>query len=92
MPALTYLTARAAATAARPISVRSSGVSATDGASSSTFWCRRWMEHSRSPRWTVRPVESARIWNSMWRGRSRYFSRYTVGSPNAFSASLRAVS
>ena len=27
---------------------------ATEGASSTSFWCRRWTEHSRSPRWTVR--------------------------------------
>ena len=28
---------------------------ATDGASSSSFWWRRWIEHSRSPRWTTVP-------------------------------------
>src|SRR5256885_2284475 len=33
---------------------------------------------------------SARIWISMCRGRSRYFSRYIVPSPNAFCASRRA--
>ena len=32
-----------------PSRARSPGSSAGDGDSSSTFWCRRWTEHSRSP-------------------------------------------
>eukprot|EP00955_Chlamydomonas_euryale_P000868 10175-Chlamydomonas_euryale.AAC.5 len=47
---------------------RTSGVSAGDGASSSSFWLRRWMEQSRSPRWITLPCLSASTWNSMWRG------------------------
>ena len=58
----------AAAVAASPIALRTSGVSAGDGASSSSFWLRRWIEQSRSPRWMTLPCLSARTWNSMWRG------------------------
>src|SRR5206468_10892475 len=36
-----------------------SGVTTGDGASSTTFWCRRCTEHSRSPRETTRPRASA---------------------------------
>ena len=36
-----------------------SGVSAGEGASSSSFWLRRWMEQSRSPRWITLPCLSA---------------------------------
>ena len=74
--------ARATATAARPISVRSSGSMAADGASSTTFWLRRWIEHSRSPRWTAAPCVSATTCTSMCRGRSTSFSTYTRSSPN----------
>ena len=35
-----------------PSPARSSGPTAGDGVSSRTFWCRRWIEQSRSPRWT----------------------------------------
>ena len=35
------------------------GVSAGEGASSSSFWLRRWMEQSRSPRWITFPCLSA---------------------------------
>ncbi len=31
------------------------GLTAGEGASSSSFWCRRWMEHSRSPRISTLP-------------------------------------
>ena len=41
-----------------------------EGASSSTFWCRRCTEHSRSPRGTTLPCASARSWISTCRGRS----------------------
>ena len=40
------------------------------GASSTTFWCRRWIEHSRSPRCTTFPCASAKTWISTWRGAS----------------------
>jgi len=55
VPAFTYCTAAAASTAARPIRRRSLSVTATEGDSSMIFWCRRWMEHSRSPRCTTCP-------------------------------------
>ena len=32
------------------------GVSAVEGDSSTSFWCLRWMEHSRSPRCTTLPL------------------------------------
>src|SRR6266705_2541449 len=70
---------------------RSAGVTASEGASSISFWCRRWMLHSRSPSATTRPYESASTWISTCRGRSRYFSRYSSPAPNAFWASLWAV-
>jgi hypothetical protein len=36
--------------ACSPIALRVSGSRKGDGASSMTFWLRRWIEHSRSPR------------------------------------------
>ena len=48
------------------------------------------MEHSRSPRWTIFPCLSARIWNSIWRGSDAYFSINIDGSLNALAASLEA--
>ena len=50
-------------------------LSAGEGPSSQTFWWRRCSEQSRSPRWMARPWPSPSTWISMWRGRSRYFSR-----------------
>ncbi len=52
VPAPSYFTARAASIATFPIAARISGVTMTEGDSSTTFWWRRWMEHSRSHRWT----------------------------------------
>ena len=75
MPAFSYSTASAARTAALPIFLRRSAVKNGEGASSMSFWWRRWTEQSRSPRWITLPWLSARIWNSMCRGRSMYFSR-----------------
>jgi hypothetical protein len=37
------------------------------GASSTSFWWRRWSEQSRSPMATIRPVASPSSWTSMWR-------------------------
>ena len=54
---------------------RSSALSAGEGASSQTFWCRRCSEQSRSPRWMALPRPSPNTWTSMWRGVARYFSR-----------------
>ncbi len=50
VPALRYWTARARATACSPMALRVAASRKGDGASSITFWCRRWIEHSRSPR------------------------------------------
>ena len=47
---------------------RSSGVTTGDGASSTTFWWRRWSEHSRSPSETTLPCWSPSTWISTWRG------------------------
>ena len=63
--------ARANVTAASLIRARSSGSTAGDGDSSSTFWWRRCTEQSRSPSATTAPCRSASSWISTWRGRSR---------------------
>ncbi len=47
---------------------RKSGPTTGDGHSSTTFWWRRWIEHSRSPRYTALPLWSAATWISMCRG------------------------
>ena len=60
------------------------------GASSTTFWCRRWIEQSRSPRTSTLPCLSPMTCTSMWRPRSTYGSTNTVPSPNADSASASA--
>ena len=57
------------------------------GASSSTFWCRRWVEQSRSKRCRTVPWVSAMTWTSMCRPCSTYFSTRIVSSPNAEAAS-----
>ena len=46
---------------------RSSGVSPGAGASSTSFWWRRWSEQSRSPSATTRPVASPSSCTSTWR-------------------------
>ena len=50
------------------MAARRSGVMPGAGASSTTFWWRRWIEQSRSNRWTNLPWRSAKTWISMWRG------------------------
>ena len=50
VPAPTYFTARATATAASPMRRRRASVIPGAGASSSTFWWRRCTEQSRSNR------------------------------------------
>ena len=52
-----------------------------DGDSSTTFWLRRWMEHSRSPRARTFPFPSPKIWISMWRALWTNFSTKTPASP-----------
>ena len=52
-------------TAAAPMASRSAGVSMGAGASSISFWWRRWMQHSLSPRWTTLPWASPSTWISM---------------------------
>ena len=60
--------ARAAATAASPMTARMAGVMPGAGASSTTFWWRRCSEQSRSNRCTALPWASASTWTSTWRG------------------------
>jgi hypothetical protein len=45
----------------------------SDGATSTTFWWRRWTEQSRSWRWMTLPCWSPRIWTSMCLARGMYF-------------------
>ena len=79
-------------TASAHIRARSSGSRCGAGAISTTFWCRRCTEQSRSKRWMTLPSPSARICTSMWRGSTTACSMKTVGSPKAPSASRMHVS
>ena len=56
MPAFVYCTALAASMTMPPILRRIFSLSAGDGDSSMSFWWRRWIEHSRSPRWITDAV------------------------------------
>ncbi|MNF58976.1 hypothetical protein D3C84_405560 [compost metagenome] len=77
----------AALTAASPMARRSSGLRPGAGASSTTFWWRRWIEQSRSLRYRQLPWLSANTWISTWRGLSTYFSTSMRESPNEDCAS-----
>ena len=77
-------------TASAHSAARSSSEMCGAGAISTTFWCRRWIEQSRSNRCRVVPWVSARICTSMCRGRPTACSMNAVGSPNAPSASRMA--
>ena len=90
VPAPSYATASAAATAAPPSAALSSADTPGPGASSITFWCRRCTEQSRSPRWTADPRASASTCTSRWRGRATSLSRRSLSSPNDAAASRRA--
>ena len=90
VPAFSYPTALVAFTAVSPMAFRRPGEITSQGASSSTFWWRLWMEQSRSPRWTTLPCLSAMIWNSTCLGFSMYFSIYMVSSENPFTDSIWA--
>ncbi|KAG0731872.1 hypothetical protein G6F24_018982 [Rhizopus arrhizus] len=57
-----------------PICSRCSALMPGAGASSTTFWWRRCIEQSRSPRWMALPWPSESTWTSTWRGFSRNFS------------------
>ena len=57
------------------------------GASSSTFWWRRWVEQSRSKRWSTVPCRSPITCTSMCRPDSTYFSTSMVSSPKEDLAS-----
>src|ERR671912_420519 len=70
-------------TAASQIDSRRPGSNAGDGASSTTFWWRRWIEHSLSKRCKTLPCSSPITCTSTWRGSSTSFSRNTDPSPNA---------
>ena len=67
-PELRERIGRIAVDAARAAAYRSAGT--IEGASSTSFWCRRWIEHSRSPSATTSPWVSATICTSMCRGAS----------------------
>ena len=54
MPRLSYRASRAIRFAAPTIRSRKGGVSDGLGATSISFWLRRWIVHSRSPKW-LRP-------------------------------------
>src|SRR3981189_1645292 len=72
------------------MAARVAGSSSGDGASSMTFWLRRWIEHSRSPRWITWPCLSPNTWISMWRGSTMNFSIKKRWSPNGDFASALA--
>ena len=57
------------------------------GASSITFWWRRWSEQSRSNKCTTLPWLSPNTCTSIWRGRRIYFSISTRSSPKEDAAS-----
>ena len=40
------------------------------GVTSTSFWLRRWIVHSRSPKWVSPPWRSLKIWISIWRALS----------------------
>ena len=75
VPAFVYPPARATFTANPQSSFLRVSSSAGEGVSSTSFWCRRWMEQSRSPRAITFPWASPRSCTSMWRGRSSQRSR-----------------
>ena len=60
------------------------------GASSTSFWLRRWSEQSRVETTTTLPCWSARHWVSTCRGLSRNFSTRHSPRPNALTASRTA--
>ena len=63
--------ARDAAAAPTSSPARIAGVTASDGVSSTTFWWRRWIEHSRSTNGSTVPWWSASSCTSMCRGRDQ---------------------
>ena len=67
----------------RRIAVATAGSRFEAGAISTTFWCRRCTEQSRSKRWTRLPCWSPSSCTSMCRARAMYFSRNTSAMPNA---------
>ena len=89
VPALSYWTALASATAWSPMALRVFSSRSGLGASSMTFWLRRWIEHSRSNRWTTFPCLSPSTWISTWRGLSMNFSMKMRSSPKLDLASAR---
>ena len=89
VPRLVYRSLAAKRTAASMIAARSSSDSPGAGATSTSFWWRRWTLHSRSPRWATPPCRSPRICTSTCRACGRNSSTYTSGTPNAACASDR---
>ena len=65
--------------------------SAGDGASSTSFWCRRWIEHSRSPRWIAVAVPVAEDLELDVARLHQVLLQVDGARPKPFSASWRAV-
>ena len=75
--------ARAPLTAAAARRSLRAGASRGAGVSSMSFWCRRWIEHSRSKRCTSSPCRSPMTCTSTWRGASRKRSTNSSAVPKA---------
>ena len=61
------LAAAASCLADSMMRARSASLSDGLGATSISFWCRRWIVHSRSQRWLMAPWRSPTICTSIWR-------------------------
>ena len=72
--------------------MRCSGLRKGAGASSTSFWLRRWSEQSRVPTTITLPWVSASTWASTCRGLSRNFSTKHSPRPKAETASRTAES
>ena len=90
MPAPTYPASERIALEARTSSACCSSVRKGAGASSTSFWLRRWSEQSRVETTTTLPWVSARHWVSTCRGWSRKRSTKHSPRPNAATASRTA--
>ena len=68
-------------TAATPMAWRTWSGKSGAGLSSTSFWCRRWAEQSRSPSHSVLPCWSARTCISTWRGQVEIPLQVDLGAP-----------
>ncbi|CPU67575.1 Uncharacterised protein [Mycobacteroides abscessus] len=90
VPAPTYPASRRIASDALYSSASCAALRNGAGASSTSFWWRRWSEQSRVDTTTTVPCSSARHWVSTCRGVSRYRSTKHSPRPNAAVASRTA--